>query len=474
MSDPFEYCLTASAPIHLGCDEVYEPMGFVMEEDRRQLVAFDPRTFFQELNPSDRRRLMDICRRGDLASLLEIYNFFRHRQVSGRVVEVCPGLVEHYRDTLSLKPSDARKLQQELNKFIIARTAFLMEDGRPYIPGSAIKGVLRTAYLNHLAQFKKFPTPRGHSAFRDLEKILLDGGAFDTDPFRMLKVSDFLPVGEAATRIMYAVNEKKKSSRFQARGPFQILEVILPGTIFRGRITLEKPHPQAGIRTPLDHEILMKSAADFYRGENLREKQELIEIGIQASHAPPPEAGVQLRLGRHSGAEALTIEGHRIIKIMQAKGERPAYLDQATTLWLAAEERRPTKKDALQPFGWAVLAPETPESKQRHGEQEAVWQRQKALKAQAASQKESKPEKAPIPPREEPREVWEKGTLTWNPGKQQLTATWQNRKATRRGHDVLPESLHQPLLKKRQAVTVRVTVIPIGNAWEIVKIDPYK
>lgn len=464
------YYLTTLAPIHLGCDEVYEPMGFVMEEDRRQLVAFDPRTFFQELKPSDRQRLMDICRRGDLASLLEIYKFFRGRRVNGRAVEVCPGLVDHYRDTLSLKSADERKLQQELNKFIIARTAFLVEDGRPYIPGSAIKGVLRTAYLNHLAQTKRFPTPRGRSASRDLEKILLDGGAFDTDPFRMLKVSDFLPVGEARTRIMYAVNEKKKPSRFQARGPFQILEVILPGTIFVGRITLAKPHPQAGIRTPLDHATLMKSAADFYRGENLREKQELIEVGIQSS-PPPPEAGVLLRLGRHSGAEALTIEGHRTIKIMQAQGERPAYLDQATTLWLAAAERRPLKKDSLQPFGWAVLAPETAELEQCRGEQEAAWQRQKALKAQGAFQKESKPEEAPAPPREEPREVWEKATLSWNPGKQQMTATWQNRKATCRGHDLLPESLHQPLLKKRQAVTARVTVTPIGNAWGIVKID---
>lgn len=469
--ESYTYYLTTLAPIHLGCDEVYEPMGFVLQEDQQQLVVFDSRTFFQEMNHQDRKRFAEICRQGTLASLLDIYKFFRGRQATGRVVEVCQGLVEQYRQTLSLRPTDEKKLQQELNQFTIARTAFLPNDGRPYIPGSAIKGALRTAYLNHLAQTQKFPTPRGRSAARDLEKILLDGGSFDTDPFRMLKISDFQPVGETRTRIVYAVNEKKKPSRFQARGPFQILEVIQPGTVFTGQITLEKPHPQAGIRTPLDREILMDSAATFYRSENSRERHELIEVGVQAPATAPQEAGSLLRLGRHSGAEALTIEGHRTIKIMQAKGERPAYQDQATTFWLAADERRPPKKDSMKPFGWALIGAATPEMEQRHRDQEEEWQRQKIFKVRVASQPGLEPGRTPGPPRDEPREVWGKATLTWNPGNQQLTAIWQNRKATYRGHDLLPENLRQPLLKKRKAVTARVTVTPIGNAFQIINIS---
>jgi CRISPR-associated protein Csm5 len=49
-----------------------------------------------------------------------------------------------------------------------------------------------------------------------------------------------------------------------------------------------------------------------------------------------------LRVGRHSGAENVTLDGVRDIRIMQARGMPPRSADAATTLWLAAEHENTT------------------------------------------------------------------------------------------------------------------------------------
>ena len=79
------------------------------------------------------------------------------------------------------------------------------------------------------------------------------------------------------------------------------------------------------------------------------------------------------RVGRHSGAESVTIEGHRNIKIMMGKGEKPKYLDRATTLWLASEKRKPEDRDGLQPFGWVQLSRLTDDSLKNFQIEEQDW-----------------------------------------------------------------------------------------------------
>lgn len=62
-----------------------------------------------------------------------------------------------------------------------------------------------------------------------------------------------------------------------------------------------------------------------------------------------------LRVGRHSGAESVTVHGARNgnIKIMKGNGQPPEYADAAKTLWLAADEKGQTAN--LLPFGWLLV-----------------------------------------------------------------------------------------------------------------------
>ena len=380
----FKCYIRALSPVHLGCDEVYEPMGFVMNPEGLNMVVFEPADFLAGLSPNDKKTFSDICARGTINSILEIYRFLKGKSAPGRRVDVCPGLVDHYHQTLKIPVHDARKIQQELNRFTIDRTAFRTFDQRPFIPGSAIKGALRTAYLNGLNQKKKVPPMRGRFAHKDLEKKLLAGGSFESDPFRLVKVSDFSPVGDARTRVVYAVNEKKKVSDQDARGPYQILETIQPGAVFRGEISVDANPPGSPVKAPASLEDLLKSATGFYAAERQREATELDKIGVNANLAHQNGDSRLLRLGRHSGAECLTIGGHRDIKIMMGRGEKPKFLDHATTLWLCSDHPKAREKAGLSPFGWVGFGEIGPAVEEKLEQEEGAFLAGRRKNASAA------------------------------------------------------------------------------------------
>ncbi len=376
MKESFKCFLKTLSPVHIGCDELYEPMGFVMDEHAQQMVVFDPLSFISQMGAVDKQRFIDICSEGTVSSILEIYKFLKDRTTAGRHIDVCQGFVDHYNETLAIPAEDKKRVQQELNRFTIERTSFYPGDHRPYIPGSAIKGALRTAYLSDMAIKKKVPTPRGRYAAKDLEKALLDDGAFDTDPFRLVKISDFRPVGHAKTRIVYAVNEKKMPSKFEARGPYQILEVIQPGALFEGEIAVDTPQTKKSVSSPISMQELLESIKQFFIKEKNREDDELKRINIHGVQVSDNEDRFLIRLGRHSGAESVTIEGHRNIKVMLGKREK-TFKTHATTLWLASEAQKSNIKENLCPFGWAELFEINYDSVQELREKEKVWKKRK-------------------------------------------------------------------------------------------------
>ena len=280
------------------------------------------------------------------------------KTADGRRVELCSGFMDHYRKVLALNANE-KVVTQNLNQFQIARTAFKSHDKRPYIPGTAVKGAIRTAYLNAMTSQQNIPSPKGLNASRGLQAKLMDyePGKMETDPFRLVKVSDFMPVGKIRTRIVYAINKKKKVSDREARGPYQILEVIEPGANFVGEISVEKPQSSRYIRNPATLDGVLKSLNPFFLKENERECRELGNVSINGLSVPPPSDGYVLRIGRHSGAESITVNGHRSIRIMLGGKKKPIFQDKSTTLWLASETDKSKTGRGLRPFGWTVLEP---------------------------------------------------------------------------------------------------------------------
>ncbi|MFH0727042.1 MAG: type III-A CRISPR-associated RAMP protein Csm5 [Pseudomonadota bacterium] len=475
--------LEVLAPVHVGCDEVYEPTGFSVDEAKRCLYSFDLMDFFSGLNSAERTKFQSLCQRGTLESVRDIYRFMQNRKPSGRSIALCEGFIEHYRKVLKMPE---KQLQNEMNRFEISRTSYCSIDQRPYIPGSSVKGALRTAFLNKMAVKIPIGTPKGKDAGEQLENALLKlsnarpQDRVSLDPFRMVKVSDFIPVGEIATRIVYVVNEKKQPSDQLARGPYQILEVILPGAVFAGEISVEKPAKTGAVSITMDMNQLLSTAGSFYTKEKKREDTILEQIGVGIVRGADDDATL-IRVGRHSGAESVTIEGHREIKIMQGRGKPSLTKDHATTLWFVSETQKPNNKKAFRPFGWAALSAITDEMVQKLEQMENDYQQidrpsldtgirkyEHMPDLESAAEESSQPVLSKVEP---VREIWSQPVLTWDPGKKEVTALFKGKKATAKGQDLVPEAYHVGLFgKKKKATPQKVVVEPYGNAMRIIEI----
>ena len=378
----------------------------MIDENRQVLIEFDPFKLVNSLNQNEKEELTDVCMGDDLLRIFKFIKKSYKPHIGGREVEIVPALLKQYRKILSMSRFDKKTV---INQFEIGRTAYNPHDNIPYIPGSSLKGALRTAYLSKIANdkgVKRWWEISGKMSRDDLqnpvkidknirkkrlsieleEKLL--NGRFQTDPFRLVRISDLKAVNGIRTKIVYAVNKKKKQSRFEAKGPPQILETIQEGEIFEGVINIERPERGSNISRPVTKEIILRSLDYFYRSI-CKDEDEKVLKNIDASSTVSDTVssrfrdtiGVSafpVRLGRHSGAESVTIEDNRYIKIMQGRGAQPKFEDRATTIWLVSDSPNPDSNRDLLPFGWAILTiGEQPEaesiiSKDGTGEKEAM------------------------------------------------------------------------------------------------------
>lgn len=339
------------SPTHIGCDEIYEPSGFKIDEKRHKLIEFDKIKFYESLSEIDKRTLLNICLKSDISSFIQLINFIQNKNVSGKEVDIAHSVLENFNrvtNPLNLPP---QQFKQELNKLEIKKTASNPYNHQAYIPGSSIKGALRTGYLNFLSEEKNIPID--HKDAKQLEKELLNFTSFDSDPFGLIKISDFIPEGKINTKIIYALN-KKKDNTTRARGIPVLLEIIQEGSSFNGTIDFHD------IKLKKNSEItnindLLKESHNFYFSLLQEENSILAKIkastristSIKKDYADKlGTSAFCIRLGRHSGAEAVTIKKYR--KINRTS---PC----STTIWLASDERNPNLNYSLIPFGWCIL-----------------------------------------------------------------------------------------------------------------------
>lgn len=69
------------------------------------------------------------------------------------------------------------------------------------------------------------------------------------------------------------------------------------------------------------------------------------------------------------------------------------------------------------------------------------------------------------------REIWNNATVLWKPNDNSITATFENRKASCKGKELVPDAFREKLFVKKKSVIARVEVEAIGNAFKIVKIE---
>ena len=259
------------------------------------------------------------------------------------------------------------------NVFPIARTAYRPFDSTPYLPGSSLKGSIRTAWLNHVLSQRGNPLKaedsRDKNKARTLQERLLGyaAGKFENDPFRHLGLADAHPEDDVTpppTRVLYAISKKKRLPREGERSPQELktfLETIpdalpaaflgelrLSGKIgwnelcdacnrfYQPQLKAELAHAVLGTLLDADWQKLVKSLLDNELADLIKARQ-----------------GFLLRVGRNSGAESVTLDGVRDIKILGARVEGKQTFDFRSK---TTEKRFASLSKAgagnLLPFGW--------------------------------------------------------------------------------------------------------------------------
>jgi CRISPR-associated protein Csm5 len=404
--DTYRLLITPLSPVHLGTGESYEPTNYVIDDGC--LHEFDTGAVIDALSVGDRKALLDIGGRRPDAEMIKALQrfFFERRDVlmahAVQRVPVLPGVASLYAKSVGQTVNREADGGKVVNRLEIDRTAFDPVSRQPVLYGSSIKGAIRTALLDlinggsALRRVEDRHTGRQrHENNLELQQRLFQyrAGKFELDPMRLVQLADAPWRGEPglpAAQVRLAVNRKKapvvdqqgrlRKSQAEAKELYQILECVQGWHCrgFAGQMNLQSV---AGIveqdrggrrRLPatdlrFDGVTIAKACNDFYlpilKAELnlLRERGYLDadwERGIQATLQESEDRRIRgeaffVRIGRHSGAEAVTLNGVRSIKIIKGSGEKPEYLDGAKTFWLAADEKDQT--NALLPFGWVLI-----------------------------------------------------------------------------------------------------------------------
>ncbi|MBQ8346961.1 MAG: hypothetical protein IJY17_05105 [Alphaproteobacteria bacterium] len=310
------------------------------------LYTFTPGQLSQALSDAEKNVLMNEARKGEL---MAIQSFFKNKasalvKTATKRAFVCREVAKKYEE----KFGKVSGRNNDFNQFIIEKQISDPVTGLPYIPGSSIKGAIRTALMsakNERRRLEKSLYKKG----ADAEKALYDYKNPTDDPFKDLKIRDGSATSVFMTNIDTAENVKRKADQTSGQKISTYMEVVPAGVAFEAFLSIAENGTFGE-----DISSIQKACNDFY-SEILsdQEDHQIYTHGISSAlfekirtAAGKPKAFL-LSLGKHGGAESKTVDGLREIRIMPGK---PARFDNhATTYWFANDGK------SRQPFGWCVV-----------------------------------------------------------------------------------------------------------------------
>lgn len=395
--------ITPLSPVHIGCNETYEPTNYVIDNDA--LYEFNADNAIASLPGVAQEQLLKIVSgKPNEEMLKQVQAFFhQHREALMAQAEhyfpVGEGVTGLYAKRIGKTAQHESRGKQIINKLEIERSSYNLLDRKPMFPGSSIKGAIRTALLDEVNDGNPLSQEiRGKKPFQQnqaLQESLFEG-KFATDPMRLVSVGDARWTGKDATpgnEIRFAVNRQRKpkegqrlqQSMAEEKGLYQILECVssLQPRCLTTTLNLHKPQALSNRHNDkLPKSELQWSAREiaaacnrFYQKLLMQEVEAMRQQGyldndwvtvmgqlLSAEMLQKLEKNEAflLRVGRHSGAEALTLEGVRSIKIMGGKNGRDRWEDTPKTWWMAASDT--DSKGSMMPFGWLLVEIDADES----------------------------------------------------------------------------------------------------------------
>ncbi len=382
----YRFTAQALTPVHIGSGQEIDPLEFILHGNR--LIHFNPAELITRLPLPDRDRFVQLIEKAELKA---IQSFLRNHLDPKQASPVYVDISEEFRKEFEEKASNPN------NQFRVDMMPRNPHLGNVYLPGSSIKGAIRTALVNYFTNLDPTAKESIHQAVRAerndnrkptvLEEKALNRLHSETewDVLRLLEVEDVsLPSG--STRIDRAVHlnpaksgpekiqiwvERLKSLADERKAP------VFTVTLHLDTKAMLDPRVRTSLGRILDFETILQACNQFYWGRMAAEADKFDGRGaggkswkrlhglfpkgrttdgedviIDPAKPPwwcsPQKKRMLLRVGRFSHFESLSVDGLR--QGYNVQGRRPIEHMGATRTRCALGG-----DNTAVPFGWVQL-----------------------------------------------------------------------------------------------------------------------
>lgn len=304
----YKVSLTPLTPVHIGSGSTIEPYEYIITD---RLYKFYPEIFLSILNKRDQEEFLKLS----LTNILAMREFIRERvrmlhEAHEFSFEVSSGAVEVYENRL-------KNAKSELSVYPCIRTR-----GTPYIPGSSLKGAIRTALL-----YEKVEKPVTETNAKRVEAEAFGyarykEGSYQSpditaDPFKTLKISDSQKKSDSTILRLVTVHTKGTQGW---REDIPLLREVTYSQLFDNSslsftFTLQIVERPEHKKESISVKDLIRACKNFY-SIHLKEEKEFLSSypdayrwyqELQNREASLPENAFFIRLGWGSGFDGVTI-----------------------------------------------------------------------------------------------------------------------------------------------------------------------
>jgi hypothetical protein len=331
------------SPIHIGTGQEFDPFAYVIREKVMHLI--DLVRWIDNYPEKDKlSQIMDSDNFANIRSFIA-ENFDNAENVLCSIPVDNPNLLNTYEKAIKERDPKNQVLISPMTRNPVTMQAIL--------PGSSIKGSIRTAVANRFVKktgVTSKDTGRGRHGFN--EKIF---GRINNDPMRWLKISD-ISLKKTGTAIVESKEYPKNPNK--ALTPKGHMEVALSlchtreSYVYPLRFSMA-PFDLHGAK--VDPQFLIEALYDFYvpkyeqeytkfYDSQRAEKTQTAIVPMNKTIAELKTNETIIRIGHFSHAECITLDGVRNPRTRLGRDRKP--LPWGTTRTLA---------NGIYPFGWAKL-----------------------------------------------------------------------------------------------------------------------
>lgn len=332
--------IEALTPIFIGDGESYFPTDCIVSPQSRELKIIDKSKFLTKIyNTPAHSKFLDLTTTNNKDNLL---SFFRQTAFD----------CSDYSVSLSMPALDYITKRQDLYRAPIDTCIKESFHKKPILPGSTIKGMIKTAIAYHILKNNPSENSRMQANMKSNmrpDKFLTELlGNFDRDLLKLVSVSDFT-MEKGKLKIIHPFNKGKKGLN-----PMPILlESIEAGSIFKGSIYINDEFIKSKYKNDIlalkyfePSSLKILEALKLFADNIKEEEKKRFKVDMNSIDLTKKEA--LCKLGKHAGAGSKSIPGYREIEI-RAGGRLIRKDSYQSSLWLDGENN---------PMGWAILSVE--------------------------------------------------------------------------------------------------------------------